>query len=249
MYVYLSPNKLSVLKDCRRCFFDEVFLKKKRPRGAYPTLPGAIDELSKQMCDDFRERGELPPGLSKHLDSVVLLDDQKAIERMRFWKEGLVTERQVTVEYSDGKAVTHTLKIQGAIDEILISSDDAFGIVDYKTKRAQPQPEEGKKYYTVHMNVYGLLLNEMGFPPMEEAVLWYMWPTSMYPQTDDPQETRLITEWDSTVQTLPVNIDAAEEMIKDVVDMIPQNGMLEKFIKEKRPNFTPGCEYCDYRRL
>lgn len=223
-----------------------MFLKQKRPRGAYPTLPGAIDEVMKAHCDEARKTGLVPPQLKSFIGSHVLLEDQKAIDRMRFWKEGLTTTVERTIDY-DGKAITHSYFIQGSIDDLLFDPDtDTFAIPDFKTRRSDPEPGYSEKYYQTSMDCYAFLLQEMGLEPNGQAFLWYMWPIEVH---EPFPEKEIHFKFGSSVQVLHVDADKIGKMLDEIAEITPKDDILEKNWKPKRPSPNPDCEYCNYKRI
>lgn len=244
MRIYLSPRRFSLYQECPRCFFDETFLKLKRPRGAYPTLPGAIDERMKAYCDTYRQQGILPIQLKNFVDGMEFLQDQKAIDRMRFWKEGLSTTVERTVDYA-GKPTTHAYYIQGSIDELLFDPDtDTFAIPDFKTRREAPDESYSEKYYQTSMNTYAFLLDESGLPCNGRAILWYLWPETIA----SVNENRLLIQFGSTCQELAVNGSVVHTMLDEIAMITPRDTILQKNIDAVRPELNSDCEYCNYKR-
>ncbi len=244
MRVWLSPSRLSLFKDCPRCFFDEVFLKLKRPRGAYPTLPSAIDEMMKAYCDRLRAQAVLPEQLAGFVDGMELFGEQVAIDRLRDWKGGLSWTHQVTREY-EGKAVSHELQVSGSVDDLLFDPDtDTFAIPDFKTRREAPDEGYSKKYYQTSMDAYAYLLEKMGWGCNGRAILWYLWPKEV---TNIDHETLNIV-FGSTCQELQVDGSETEQLLEQIADIVPRDSILPKYIDAKRPNVNPDCEYCNFKR-
>lgn len=245
MKVYLSPKRLSLFLECRYCFFEEVFERFKRPRGAYPTLPTGIDEVLKSYCDQHRAEGTIPEQLKKFVGGHVLLENQKAIDDFRFWKKGLSATFDAEVEYS-GVVRRHEYFVNGAVDELLFDPDtDTFAIPDFKTRKDEPEPEYSKKYYQITMDTYAWLLEQMGFEPNNRAFLWYLWPESI----ESINEKSVSIKFGSTVQELETNPERITKILNEIVEMTPKDSLLPKNLEEKRPKPNPECEYCNYRRL
>lgn len=244
MKVYLSPRRLSLFKECKRCFFDETFLRLKRPRGAYPTLPGAVDEAMKAYCDDLRLSGDMPIQLKGFVDGMQLLEDQSAINRMRFWKDGLSVSFDRTKEYN-GKEIRHEYMVQGSIDELLFDPDtDTFAIPDFKTRKSKPDEGYSKEYYQTSMDTYAWLLSEMGLEPNGVALLWYLWPLKV----SSVDAENISIGFGSSVQQLEVDGKETRAMLEEIVEMTPKDGMVKANYESYRPNVNPECEYCNYKR-
>src|SRR3989338_5295800 len=58
-----SPSNLSLLKECKRCFWLQFNKNIKRPQGIFPSLPSGMDKILKAHFDSYRDKGELPPEL------------------------------------------------------------------------------------------------------------------------------------------------------------------------------------------
>ena len=69
-----SPSRLSLIKDCPRCFWLHFNKGIKRPEGIFPSLPNGMDKILKAHFDAFRDKEQLPPEL-KDLDDVKLYDN------------------------------------------------------------------------------------------------------------------------------------------------------------------------------
>src|SRR5438093_999884 len=121
----LSPSKLSILKECPRCFYDAVVLHVARPRGAFPSLPGGMDLIVKAYVDQFR--GALPPQLQGRVPGV-LYPDLAVLRRLRNWRSGLSVSLTFDVR---GNSVG--VKLIGALDDLLVVGSQ-YAPLDTKTK-------------------------------------------------------------------------------------------------------------------
>ena len=59
--IKISPSGISYLLECPRCLWLHMNEDRKRPRGAYPSLPDGMDNVFKKYFDEYRSRHELPP--------------------------------------------------------------------------------------------------------------------------------------------------------------------------------------------
>ena len=157
----LSPSKLSVLRDCRRCFWLENKAGVKRPRGIFPSLPGGIDRILKPYYDSCRPK--LPEELG-FLRGYELFSDQATLNKWRNWRSGLT-------------CVVSGVKIIGALDDCLVDASGAYVPLDYKTKGSSPK-DDGSQYYQTQLDCYNLMLQENGFRIADRGVLVYYWPTT-----------------------------------------------------------------------
>ena len=158
--ITLSPSKLSLMKDCPRCFFDAEALKIKPPRGIFPSLPGGIDRIMKTFFDGYR--GDMPPMLKDKIPGVLYAN----AEQMRKWRYWRTAPR-----YYDPIL---DVEVYGAIDDLVIENS-AHGPADYKTK-GQPPKDDGSQYYMTQMDIYNLLFEHSGRKILEKAYIIYVWP-------------------------------------------------------------------------
>ncbi|MFQ5945960.1 MAG: PD-(D/E)XK nuclease family protein [Anaerolineae bacterium] len=158
--VRLSPSSLGLLLDCPRCFWLRFRAGHERPRGIFPSLPGAMDRVIKAYFD--RYRGSLPPELEGRVDGV-LMEDQATLDLWRNWKTGLrFVDEELGVELS------------GALDDCL-RDGEVYLPLDYKTRGSAPRPGT-PWYYRYQLNLYSLLLNENGYQTDSRGYLVYYFP-------------------------------------------------------------------------
>jgi len=177
----LSPSKLGVLRECDRCFYDANVLKIERPRGIFPSLPGGVDRVMKQVID--RHRGLMLPSLAHKIDGV-FWGTVPQITKLRHWKSGLKAEIQV------GATVVSLI---GALDDLIVHEDGTYSPWDTKTKGDVPK-DDGSQYYQAQMDCYALFLRENGMPPSGRAFLNYYYPVEM--------ENEEVMSWDSVLYEL-----------------------------------------------
>lgn len=210
----LSASKLNVMRDCERCFFDINTLKIERPRGIFPGLPMGVDRVMKRYLDSFR--GSLPPELSGKINGV-FWGTQREIEKLRNWRSGL-----------QALIVVHgtTVKLIGALDDLIQEVDSTFSPYDTKTKSDLPK-DDGAIYYQGQLDIYTLLLRENHFPSSGKAYLDYWFPVLC--------EGGSLT-FEHALYTLKTNADAALDVIGRAVLIL--NG--------ERPGTNSACEYCRF---
>lgn len=153
---------LSLLQQCRRCFWLEYKWGIKRPVGIFPSLPSSMDLLIKQHFDQYGET--LPPELIGKVEGT--LADRRLVQRWRNWRTGL--------HYVNSQL---GVRITGALDDCLYSPvAGQYSPLDFKTKGSLPSPGYSAKYYQLQMDVYALLLQESGYPIGQKAVVVYFVP-------------------------------------------------------------------------
>ncbi len=161
--VRLSPSSLRLLLDCPRCFWLRFRAGHERPRGIFPSLPGAMDRKIKAYFD--RYRGSLPPELVGKVDGVLMKD----LETMNLWRNWRTGLRYIDEDLG--------IELSGALDDCL--QDGEFYLpLDYKTRGSPPRPGT-PWYYRYQLNVYSLLLSENGYGTDSRAYLVYYYPEAV----------------------------------------------------------------------
>ena len=232
--IWLSPTTLNMVKDCKRCMWDHVLWKQKRPQGPFPTLPRGVDDVQKGYCDQFR--GSMPPALKTlaaqvpELAGYSLHKDQRWMNSLRDWKGGL----SVTIKI-DGQ----NYRVSGAVDDLLVrDADGALAILDGKSKAKKPEPGEGARYYGSQMDTYDLIFKKNGFETTGEAFLWYLVPVSMEDRDIALPTVNLV--FDQFVQKVEASGDRAMAQIEEV------HKMLVDHPDRTKPPQSGNCDYCNW---
>ncbi len=159
--IQLSPSKLSLLNECQHCFWMQEKKGIKRPRGAFPSLPGGMDSVLKKYFDSHRadpiESLDIP-GLKGQL-----FHDQKTLRAWRSWRQGLSCELPEL-----------GIRLVGALDDCLII-DGKYCPLDYKTRGWAPK-SDGSEYYQTQLDCYALMLEHNNYPTNGKGYLLYFWP-------------------------------------------------------------------------
>lgn len=162
--ISLSPSKIGIMKDCPRCFYDANKLKIEQPRGIFPSLPGGVDRVMKNMIDS--NRSSWPAPLVQEMAGKRLWGSTVQIDKLRNWRSGLKTV--VTVK---GVQVS----LIGALDDLVLEADGLVSPYDTKTKGDLPK-DDGLQYYNHQLDIYALMLRENGMPPSGKGYLNYWFP-------------------------------------------------------------------------
>lgn len=164
--ITLSPSKLSLFLDCKRCFWFDVNRKVRRPSGIFPSLPSGMDGILKKYFDTFREKGELPPELKGVLHGK-LFDD---MDRLSVWRNNFKG-----LQYLDEDS---GILLRGAQDEVFVTAEGEYMPVDFKT-RGYPLKEDTAKHYQHQMDIYCFLLHKNGLKTAKHACLIFYHPTKV----------------------------------------------------------------------
>ena len=162
--ITLSPSKLSLFKECKRCFWLNVNKGIKRPNGIFSSLPSGMDLVLKKYFDGFRFRGRLPPDIDGKLRGH-LFDD---MERLGVWRNNFKG-----LQYADKKT---GIILKGALDDLFVTEDGFHIPLDFKT-RGFPLKEDTCNHYQHQMDVYSFLLDKNGMKAGNFACLVFYYPT------------------------------------------------------------------------
>lgn len=221
---YVSPSALGDFRKCRKCFWLDRNRKIRRPRGAFPTLPGGIDRVMKAYFDVHRAAGTMPPEIVMHVPTgAMLYQDTAKLEAMRNARKPLLT------------SVIGNVKLVGGIDDLL-TIGDAVAPFDVKTKgRALMEDADPFEWYRMQMNDYGLLLKAFGFKLFGKAYLGYWAPSAILDRHDEGEDgTQVLMP--CQVFSMDLDLDAARAEVIEA----------GKCLDGKLPEPDPGCEMCAY---
>lgn len=223
--IKLSPSKLNVFNECKRCFWTTERKIGARPRGAFPTLPGGMDRVLKNYGDNFR--GGLPPELVGKLPAnYVLFSDPDA--KLEGWRN-----RYVGMSYEDKKA---GFSLKGAIDDLLERTDSgAVAPFDYKTKGQLPK-DDGSQYYRTQLDSYELFFQTLGMKTLGEAFLAYAYPSDIEVGQRILAKGVLVP-FEVVVYKLETDPARAVRIATEAADCLRSDTM---------PEAAANCEYCKF---
>src|SRR3989344_3053429 len=158
----LSASSLALFNDCPRCFYLQVKEGIRRPQGIPMPLYTKMDLLIKDYFDGFRTKDILPPQLEGLVEGK-LFDNQELLKKWRNWRTGL--------SFEDKKAGA---KIVSALDDCLISEDNFFIPLDYKSKG--DIREDSHIFHQNQLNIYTWLLDQNGYPTKDIGYLVFFAP-------------------------------------------------------------------------
>lgn len=197
MIYSLTPSKLSLLKDCPRCFWLQHKKGIKRPDHIFPSLPSGMDRVLKIHFDSYADRNELPPEI-KELKNVKIFNDRRKLDIWRNnWKG---------IRYTDKKGNI----LKGAVDAILITKNDKLIVLDYKT-RGYPLKEDTHRYYQNQVNLYTYLLNKNGYETEDYAYLLFYHPDKVIES---------VFHFHTDLIKMKASIKDAEKLWKDALKLL-----------------------------
>ena len=152
----LSRSKIDLFLECPRCFYLDNKLGVKRVPGFPFAINSAVDHLLKQEFDAHRAAGIQHPLQAEYGLSIRPAPHPE----LDLWRDNFTG-----VQYlhpSTGMVVS------GAIDDLWMSDDGWYFIVDYKST-AKPQPvvaldQDWQDGYKRQMEIYQWLVRKQGIP-------------------------------------------------------------------------------------
>ena len=218
--ISLSPSKLSVFLECKKCFWDSYAADCPKPRGIFPSLPGGMDLVMKNYFEQFR--GSLPPILKGEIPGVLMADRDK-MKKWRFWKTG--------PSYID---VKNKIKLVGALDDCLVDGD-IYIPLDVKTKGSEPKTD-GSEYYQNQLDCYNLMLEGIGHKVRDEGWLVYIYPQAVALENIIERRCDLNIVFGLKPFMLPCDKERAKTLIIKAAECL----------RGPRPQSSMKCEHCRY---
>ncbi len=209
---------LGYIAECPRCLWLHYNESVKRPRGAFPSLPDGMDNVFKNYFDIWRAKGILPPELEGETDAKLFSD----LKKLNVWRNINFGRGGLQATFPE-----YRLVLRGAIDDLLISGDNTFIPLDFKT-RGYPTKADTHEHYRHQLDCYTLLFEENGLSPAEYGYLLFFWPE----EYQGP-----IARFRSELVKLDVDPNRGRALLAQT------RAILDKPI----PKEHQDCEFCTYR--
>lgn len=161
--IILSSSRLSLLRECKRCFWREVNKGIKRPKAIFPSLPNGIDLILKKHFDVFRCKNSLPPDIEGKLKGHLFAD----MGKLKIWRNNFKG-----LQYIDKKS---GIGLRGALDDLFVTEDGLHIPLDFKT-RGFPLKEDTAEHYQHQMDIYCFLLEKNAMKTEKFACLIFYYP-------------------------------------------------------------------------
>ena len=174
----LSPSSLSLLKECKRCFWLHFNKEIRRPSTIFPSLPSGMDRILKIHFDSFRDKGLLPPELKDLNGEVKLFND---IELLKAWRNNL---KGIQLADKQGNI------FRGAVDNLLQKGKKLI-VLDYKT-RGYPLKDDTAEHYKDQLDIYNYLLRKNNYETEDYAYLLFYHPSNINENGDVIFHTDLV---------------------------------------------------------
>ena len=196
----LSPSSLSLMEECRRCFWLDKHGIWKRPQGIFPTLPSGMDRILKIHFDKFRDKGQLPPELCNNgeCSDMKLFNDE---EKLKIWRNNF---KGISWMDKEGNI------LHGAVDNLLVRGKKII-VLDYKT-RGYALKEDTHEHYQHQLDIYNFLLRKNGYETEDFAFLLFYIPKEVISTGE--------VIFDTTLKKMKINVKNAEKLFKKAIELL-----------------------------
>lgn len=221
----LSRGKIDNYIKCPRCFYLDRKLGVGQPPGYPFSLNSAVDKLLKKEFDIHRVNGTKHPLMETYgIDAIPL-----AHEKIDEWRDSL--RGGITVHVDNTNVV-----ITGGVDDIWISPEGEYIIVDYKATSKDAEVTLDADWqigYKRQMEIYQWLFRKNGFKVSDTGYFVYC------NGNTDKEAFDGKLEFDIKLIPYTGNTDWIEKTILDAIrclqsDVLPEPG--------------EDCDYCRYRQ-
>lgn len=221
----LSRSKIDLFLNCPRCFYLDRRLGVGQPPGYPFSLNSAVDKLLKKEFDTHRANKTPHPLMKTYgIDAVPL-----AHEKIDEWRDSL--RAGITFKIDDENVV-----ITGGVDDVWVTPDGEFIIVDYKATSKDAEVTLDADWqigYKRQMEIYQWLFRQNGF---RVSPVGYF----VYCNGDtDPAAFDGKLEFDIKVIPYEGNTDWVERTILDAIRCLKVDEM---------PDPGEDCDFCKYRQ-
>jgi hypothetical protein len=220
----LSRSRLDLFLNCPHCFYLDRKLGVAQPPGFPFSLNSAVDKLLKKEFDILREKGETHPLMKQFGVNAVPLKHEKLNE----WRDPF-------------KGITYVvpntnLVLTGGVDDVWISPQEEFLIVDYKATSKEEEVSLDAEWqigYKRQMEIYQWLFRKNNFKVSKTGYFVYC-----NGKTDgEGFDAKL--EFDIKIIPYAGNDSWVEKAVLDAHRCLSS---------DRIPESSPDCDYCNYRK-
>ena len=218
----LSRSKLELFMRCPRCFYIDRRLGVGQPPGFPFNINTTIDELLKREFDEYRLAGQQHPLMQNANIEAVPAHHEQLDE----WRENF-----------KGVQTTHEktgLTISGAIDDLWITSQGEYLVVDYKATSKNGSVNIDAPWqisYKRQIEIYQWLLRQNGLTVSNTGYFVYC--------NGKKNSSRFDAHLDFDISLIPYEGDASwvETCIVEAYNCLMSNTI---------PHENTDCDYCIY---
>lgn len=220
----LSRSKIELFLECPKCFYLDRRLGTNRPPGFPFNLNSAVDALLKKEFDLYRERGEKHPLIGKNsIDAIPVKHDELELWRNNF--KGIQYLHEPT-----------NLILFGSIDDLWISGDGEYIVVDYKATSNKEEITDLDKDWQVsykrQMEIYQWLLRKNGHKVSDTGYFVYC------NANTDLEMFNNKLEFDINLIPYKGNDSWIETTVSEIYKCLTH---------DSAPLSSEDCDYCAYR--
>ena len=221
----LSRSKIDLFIECPRCFYLDNKLGTKRPGMPSFNLNIAIDTLFKKEFDVHRKNKTRHPIMEEYNIDAIPFQHKE----LNNWRDNFTG-----ITYSDKKT---GLLVSGAIDDMWITPNKTFILVDYKSTSKKEkiltlEDSPWENQYKRQIGVYQWLFQQNGFNVEETGYFVYA-----NGEADAESFNNTLT-FETTLVSCEGSKDWIPQALKDISECLNSN---------KIPDTGERCEYCPYR--
>lgn len=220
----LSRSRIELFMNCARCFYIDRRLGVDRPPGYPFSLNSAVDKLLKKEFDIHRNGKTSHPLMKAYgIDAVPL-----AHEMIEKWRDAL------------HGGITHLHKetnlfIGGGIDDVWVTPEGEFIIVDYKATSKEAEVTLDADWqigYKRQMEIYQWLFRQNGFKVSDTGYFVYC--------NGNTDKAAFDSKLEFDVKIIPYvgETNWIEKTLQDIKHVL---------MNDKIPPANAECEYCLYR--
>ena len=220
----LSRSGIESFVQCPHCFYLDRRLGIGQPPGYPCSVNSAVDHLLKKEFDIHRAKGEAHPLMKAYgLDAIPFSHPDLDI-----WRENFQG-----VQYLHKKT---NLYITGAVDDIWVNPKSELIVVDYKATSKADEVNidaDWQMGYKRQMEVYQWLLRKNGFQVSDTGYFVYC--------NGIKDKEAFDAKLEFTIKVIPYTGDDSwiEKTLVKIKKCL-ENG--------SAPDYTDGCEWCDYQK-
>jgi len=206
---WFSHSGLDILYRCPRCFWLKYNKDLTQPEGITSRLPARFDRIIKNYFNKFRGTEQLPPITQEKMEGKL----ENPFQEKYFYS--------INEEYG----------FWGKLDECLITANQKYVPVDFKTASSDPREKPAFPAYQNQMDEYAFLLEVNGKKTAGISHLIYFYP-------DQGEELQQGFPMMILIETLKTNPQSVEPRLIQATEVL----------RGSIPNPAPDCPFCNWHQ-
>lgn len=222
----ISAKNLGILAQpdyCPRCFYLKLKLQFKLPFQIFPGIFSSIDSFSKKITWTYYDKfKKLPPWFSDFGQYVKPM-------QVPHYTQFFFVDEETNVE------------LRGVPDEVFLTKEEFYSIIDYKTSRYTDQQDKLLGMYKVQLNSYALIGERSEiFSPVGQLLLVYYEPHGGILEVEQLEEVLLEEGFNLPFSAHLMELDLnPEQIIKPLLREVRRLAD-----REEAPKGSEFCEDC-----